>query len=142
LVDKHEVSHLLAYCSKKSSRVVASIFFGEAIALALAFSHAYTLQHDIVRMTGAQLHIHLRTDSLAVFDEISKNTVPKAHRLPIYIAQLNESWRRREIAHLGFIRSCWNISDTMKKRNSPNILRALTSGRDHAPVEQWIARPA
>jgi trehalose-6-phosphate synthase len=32
LVDKHEVSHLLAYCSKKSPRVVTSIFSGEVIA--------------------------------------------------------------------------------------------------------------
>jgi hypothetical protein len=71
-----------------------------------------------------------------------KNTVPKDHRLPIDIAQLKESWRRREIAHLGFIRSRWNIADTMTKRNSPNILRVLTYGRDQAPVEPWIARPA
>jgi hypothetical protein len=70
LFDKHEVSHLLAYCSKKSPRVVTSIFSGEAIALALAFSHLYTLQNDIGRMTGAKLAIHLRTDSLAVFDAI------------------------------------------------------------------------
>jgi Reverse transcriptase (RNA-dependent DNA polymerase) len=142
LVDKHEVSHLLAYCSKKSPRVVTSIFSGEAIALAPALSHAYTLQHDIDRMTGAQVPIHLRTDSLAVFDAISKNTVPTDHRLPIDIAQLKESWRRREIAHLGFIRSRWKIADTMTKRNSPKILRVLTYVRDQAPVEQWIARPA
>jgi hypothetical protein len=140
LVDKNAVSHLLAFCSKKSPRVITSIFSGEAIALALAFSHAYTLQHDIGRMAGSQLPIHLRTDSLAVFDAISKNTAPKDHRLLIDISQLRESWHRREIAHLGFIRSRWNIADTMTKRDSPNLLRVLTSGRDQVPVEQWIER--
>jgi hypothetical protein len=43
LVDRSDICHLLAYSSKKSPRVVTSIFSGEAIALALAFSHAYIM---------------------------------------------------------------------------------------------------
>jgi hypothetical protein len=123
-----------------SSRVVTSIFSGEAMALVLAFSHAYTLQHDFAQITGRRLPIYLRTDLLAVFDAISKQTVPKYHRLLIDIAQLNQSWRRSEIANLGFIRSRWNIADTLTKRDSPNLLRILDSGRDQAPIEQCIAR--
>jgi Reverse transcriptase (RNA-dependent DNA polymerase) len=138
LVDKRDVCHLISFSSKKSTRVVTSVFSGEAIALVLAFSHAYTLQHDIGRMTNTLLPIHLRTDSLAVFDAISKNSTPKDHRLLIDIAQLRESWHRREIASIGFIRSRWNIADTLTKRGSPNILRVLQSGFDRAPVQQWI----
>jgi hypothetical protein len=91
-------------------------------------------------MSGNEFPIHLRTDSLAVFDTISKNTVPKDHRLLIYIAHLRESWRRREIAHLGFIRSRWNVADSMTKRDSTSLLRILKSGRDQVPIEQWIER--
>jgi hypothetical protein len=43
LVDQNDICHLLAYSSKKSPRVVTSICSGEAIALALAFSHAYIM---------------------------------------------------------------------------------------------------
>jgi hypothetical protein len=141
LVDKDDGCHVLAYSSKMSPRVVTSIFSGEAIALALNFSLAYTLQHDIARMTGVKLPIHLRTDSLAVLDAISKNTPAKDHRLLMDIAQLRESRRRREIAMLAFIRSRWNIADTLTKRDSPNIFRILKSGLDKAPLEQRIARP-
>jgi hypothetical protein len=90
MVDIHDICHVLAYSSKRSSRVVTSIFSVEAIALALAFSLAYTLQYDIARMTERKLPIHLRTDSLAVFDAISKNTPAKDSRLLIDIAQLRQ----------------------------------------------------
>jgi hypothetical protein len=142
LVDLHDTCHVLAFSSKKSARVVTSIFSGEAMALALAFSLSYTLQYDIRRMTGFKPPIHLRTDSLAVFDAITKNTTAKDHRLLIDIAQLRQLWHRREVAQLAFIRSKWNIADTLTKRDSPNLSRILKSGRDQAPLEQWINRSA
>jgi hypothetical protein len=91
LVDQNDIYHLLAYSSKKSPRVVTSICSGEAIALALAFTQAYTMQYYFAQMTGNDFSIHLRTDSLAVFDAILKKTVPKYHRLLIDIAQFVES---------------------------------------------------
>lgn len=58
----------------------------------------------------------------------------------IDIAQLRQSWQRREIAQLAFIRSQWNVADTLTKRDSPNLVRLLKTGRDSAPLEQWIDR--
>jgi hypothetical protein len=140
LKDAKNVSHIIAYSSKKSPRVVSSIFSGEAIALANAFNHSFALQHDIYRMTGRKLSICLRTDSLAVFDAISKNTAPKDQRLQIDIAQLRESWQRREIGELAFIRSRLNIADSLTKRDSSSLLRVLQSGLDEAELEQWITK--
>jgi hypothetical protein len=77
-----------------------------------------------------------------VFDKIITNTTAKDHRLLIDIARLRQSWHRREVAQLAFIRSKWNIAEILTKRDSPKLSRTLLSGRYQAPLEQWINRRA
>jgi hypothetical protein len=137
--DSFRTCHILAFGSRKSSRVVTGAFSGEALALAHAFDIAFTLQHDYQKMLGRKLPLHLRTDSLALFHAISRNTAPREHCLSIDLEQLRESWRRSEIAQLAFVHSEQNVADSLTKANSQNFSR-LFHGLDRAILTQWIDR--
>jgi hypothetical protein len=53
--DSFRTCHILAFGSRKSSRVVTDAFSGEALALAYAFDIAFTLQHDYQNMLGRKI---------------------------------------------------------------------------------------
>jgi hypothetical protein len=72
LENVHGVAHILDYQSKKSQRIVTSVFSGEGIALAEAFDRAFILQYDLELLLGRKLPVHLQTDFLALFDSVTK----------------------------------------------------------------------
>jgi hypothetical protein len=71
LEDVHGVAHILDYQSKKCQRIVTSVFSGEGIALEKVFDRAFILQYDLELLLGRKLPVHLRTDSLALFDAVT-----------------------------------------------------------------------
>jgi hypothetical protein len=90
LQDKRSVCHILYFGSRQSPRVVTGVFSGEAIALSNAFDEAFTFRYDLNRFLQQHIPISLRTDSLALFEAISRKPPPKEHRLCIDLAQLKE----------------------------------------------------
>jgi hypothetical protein len=79
LQDKRSLCHILSFGSRKSPLVVTVVFYGETIALANAFDKTFTLRYDLNQLLQQHIPISLRTDSLALFETISRNTPPKEH---------------------------------------------------------------
>ncbi len=86
------MSHFIAFSSKKSERIVSSVYAAEALAIARAFDAARALQYDIQSILNLHFDIELRLDSLAVFKTITQNTAPRERRLAIDLLILRERW--------------------------------------------------
>ena len=74
LCDKENRSDVLDYSSRKSRRVVRSIHGGEVYAFADGFDRAYILRHDLQMIFKKKIPLHVFTDSLQMFDLITKGS--------------------------------------------------------------------
>jgi hypothetical protein len=97
------------------------------MALALPSSLAIILQYDIHWMTGCKLSIHLRSDPLAVFDAISKNTPVKDYRLLIDIAQLRQSGNAGKSRNLPFLKANGTLQTLLPSEIAQTLLWARSA---------------
>lgn len=74
LCDSSNRAHILEYSSRKSKRVVRSILGGEVYAFADGFDRAYILRHDLETIFQMKIPLHMLTDSLQMFDFITKGS--------------------------------------------------------------------
>lgn len=139
LCDKHDYEHILDYSSKKSKRVVRSILGGEVYAFADGFERAFMLRHDLQTIYRKKIPLHILTDSLQMFDVITKASSTTERRLMIYIEAARESYNREEISNVGLVLSENNIADSLTKPNKA-LEKLLATGIDDNPVQQWIIR--
>ena len=76
------------------------------------------------------------TDSLSLFDVVTKATLTTEKRLMIDI-KVKDTYHRNEIENIGFIRSEYNPSDALTKVKPSSILEIiLSSSQLIYPVEQ------
>ena len=141
LCDSSNRAHILEYSSRKSKRVVRSILGGEVYAFADGFDRAYILRHDLETIFRMKIPLHMLTDSLQMFDVITKGSSTTEKRLMIDIASARECYNRQEISHVGLVSSEHNVADGLTKETPNNALEKLmTNGYDHNPVKRWIHR--
>jgi hypothetical protein len=131
----------LFWSSKKSKRVTRSVLGSETMALADAFDMAFTIRHDLQNITLLQIPIIILTDSLSLFDVLTKATTTSEKRLMIDLTAAKEAYKKREIDTIGFVRTEYNPADVFTKITRCKILDDIlqTSLLNH-PVEQWITR--
>ncbi|CDF36767.1 unnamed protein product [Chondrus crispus] len=141
LCDTSDRAHILEYSSRKSKRVVRSILGGDVYAFASGFDRAFILRHDLETIFGMKIPLHMLTDSLQMFDVITKGSSTTEKRLMIDIASARECYNRQEISHVGLVSSEHNIADGLTKETPNNALeRLISSGYDRNPVKKWIYR--
>ena len=111
------------------------------MALADGFDAGYSIRHDLARMIGRKIPISMFTDSLSLFDVVTKATITAERRLMIDIAGVKQAYKTREIHTLGFIRTNYNVADALTKVKACDAMRkALRTGKLEHPVEQWVER--
>ncbi|CDF36525.1 unnamed protein product [Chondrus crispus] len=141
LCDSSDRAHLLEYSSRKSKRVVRSILGGEVYAFASGFDRAFILRHDLETIFKVKIPLHMLTDSLQMFDVITKGSSTTEKRLMIDIASARECYNRQEISHVVLVSSEHNIADGLTKETPNNALENLmNSDYDRNPVKKWIHR--
>ena len=141
LCDSLNLAHILGYSNRKSKRVVRSILGGEVYAFASGFDRAFMLKHDLETIYRTKIPLHMLTDSLQMFDVITKGSSTTEKRLMIDIASARECYTRHEISHVGLVASEHNIADGLTKETPNNILEnLLSSSYDRNPVKKWIHR--
>jgi hypothetical protein len=107
-----------------------------------AAKEAYkTIRHDLQNITGLQIPIIILTDSLSLFDVITKAKTTFEKRLLIDLTAAKEAYKKREIYTIGFVRTEDNPANVFTKITRWKILDDILqkSLLDH-PVEQWITR--
>ena len=141
LCDKENRSHVLDYSSKKSRRVVRSILGGEVYAFADSFDRAYILRHDLQMIFKKKIPLHMFTDSLQMFDVITKGSSTTEKRLIIDIASSRQCYNRDEISQVGLVSSENNVADGLTKKTPNDALeKLLYTGYDLNTVREWIVR--
>ena len=141
LCDNKDYAHIFDYSSKKSKRVVRSILGGEVYALADSFDRAFMLRHDLQTIYNRSIPLQILTDSLQMFDVISKASSTTERRLIIDIVAAREAYNRQEISNVGLVLSEHNIADGLTKIKPNKALdQLLKTGIDSNPVQQWVIR--
>jgi hypothetical protein len=114
--------------------VTRSVLGSETMALADAFDMAYALKHDIETIVKQNVPIVILTDSLSLFDVITKaaTTITKAtttaeKRLMIDLCVVKQAHERSEVETIGFVRSKYNYADVLTKITRCSILERILS---------------
>lgn len=141
LADKFNTCQPLMWSSHKSKRATRSVLGSEVMAFADGFDVAYSLKYDLEHMMQQKIPLVMLTDSLSLFDVITKASGTKEKRLAIDLACANQAYQRFEINTLGFIRSENNPADALTKVSSKcNLKNILLSNKLNHPIDQWITR--
>ena len=105
----------LFWSSHKSKRVSRSVLGSETMTFADAFDMAYAMKNDLHNMTSLDIPIVMLTDSLSLFDVITKAKITSEKRLMIDVKVVKDAYQRNELHNIGFIRSEYNPADALTK---------------------------
>jgi hypothetical protein len=111
------------------------------MAFADGFDGAYSLKHDLQTILKRSVDILMYTESLSLFDVITKSSTTAEKRLIIGLMMVREAHVRMKIAQLAFLRTNWNPADALTKFSHNTYLETiLTTGTNDHPVAQWVDR--
>jgi hypothetical protein len=117
--------------------VTRSVLGCETMAFADGFDAAYSLKHDLQTVLKRSIDIPMFTDSISLFDVITKSSTTAEKRLMIDLVVVREANDRMEIAQLAFFRTNWNPADALTKVSRNTYLETiLTTGTIDHPVAQ------
>ena len=112
------------------------------MALADGFDIGFMIKYDLQLLTGNVIPLSIMTDSLSLFDVITKATVTTEKRLMMDLNAVKEAYQKHDIMIIGFIRSQFNPADALTKKMTSHILdHMLLHSKIENPIEQWIERP-
>jgi hypothetical protein len=141
LADASGKCQQIVWSFHNTRRVTRSVLGSETVAFADGFDAAYSLKHDLQTILKRSVDILMYTDSLSLFDVITKSSTTAEKRLTIDLVVVREAFDRMEIAHLAFLRTNWNTADALSKVSRNNYLETiLTTGTIDHPVAQWVVR--
>jgi hypothetical protein len=112
------------------------------MALADVFDAACTRKHDLQAILKQKVPLTLHTDSLSLFDVLTKATLPTEKRLAIDVLAIKDAYKNRELDTIAFIRTHDNPADVLTKKMSAEVLaKILRSAKLEHDVQQWVERP-
>ena len=140
--DAYNKANIVGYSSRKSKRVVKSIFGGEALALSHAFDIAFVFKQLCCDVLHAKIPLVILIDSKSVFDSVTRSSPTLEKRLAIDLALVQEAHKGFEIDQLGFLRTENNVADPMTKIMDSKALSKIFCENQFAfEIEQWTFRP-
>lgn len=103
------------------------------------FDASFTLRHQLHELLGRKLPHFIFTDSKHLFDILITQQRTREARLTIDIYAGRQSLARKELDHVGLIRSEHNFTDDWSKlEGNGSLLKAMRNEyRDH-PVEDFL----
>lgn len=142
LTDRKQAANIIHWSSVKCKRVTRSVLASELYALALGFDIAAAIKSTIQGILHLQhLPLVLCTDSKSLYDCLVKLGTTQEKRLMIDLMCLRQSYERREITEIKWIKGEDNPADAMTKSKPCQALRTLidTNTLDLQPTE-WVER--
>ena len=97
------------------------------------------LRHDFETIYQMEMPLKMRTNSLQMFDVVTKASSTTERRLMIDMDAAPESYNLEEISNIRLIMSKHNIADGLTKENPNEALQdLLRTGFDRNLVQQFI----
>jgi hypothetical protein len=154
LADKDGNANLIHWQSVKCRRVTRSVLASELYALSLGFDNAATLRSTLDHIFpgscegkggkegSRNIPLTLCVDSKSLYDCLIKLGTTQEKRLMIDILCLRQSYERREIAEILWIKGEKNPADAMTKEKPCDALRRLiaTNKVDLDQLNGWVDR--
>ena len=141
LSDKPDNAFILHYAGYKSRRVARSVLGAETYAFADAFDFVYCAKTDLEELLDHRVSLSIFTDSVNLFDVITKCFQTQKRRLMIDLQAVREAYQMHVISNDGFLRGTNNPADGHTKIGKCHALyHLLQTGRRDFIVEQWAIR--
>lgn len=100
---------------------------------------AYVTKYDLQMMIGLLIPLRMITDSLSLFDVLTKASTTTEKRLKIDLQTVQNSYDKSEIQDVAFIRSEYNIADVLTKmKKKKGLMQAINTSVLGHPIQQWI----
>ena len=129
------------WSSHKAKRVTRSVLGSEVLAFSDAFDMSYAIKHDLQALLNQEIPLVMMTDSLSLFDVITKCTQTAEKRLLIDLNIAKQAYKRREVEMIGFLKTEYNPADCLTKVMGSKVMEnILKEAKIFHPVAQWIER--
>ncbi|KAF2022611.1 hypothetical protein EK21DRAFT_105692 [Setomelanomma holmii] len=129
-------------CKRVTRSVLASEIYGMVNGFDIGIAIATTLRMITERLGLPEIPLVICTDSYSLYECLVKLGTTKEKRLMIDIMALRQSYERREITEIRWIKSDDNPADAFTKA-APNhaLERFITSNELTVQVDGWVQRP-
>lgn len=136
----------ITHSSVKSKRVVRSTLAGKTNGVVIGFDIAICLSATLARITERlglpRIPLILCTDSKSLYECLVKLNTTSEKRLMIDVMALRQSYERREIEEIRWIRDKDNSADAMTKDKCNTALtRLIDSNELTVSIEAYVRRP-
>ena len=143
IADARNNANIIHWQSIKCRRVTRSVLASELYALSLGFDVAATIKSTMDQMFAVRGKIPLSMciDSRSLYECLVKLGTTQEKRLMIDILCLRQSYERREIAEILWIKGDKNPADAMTKDKGCDALQRLVdTNRLELDLEGWVER--
>ena len=141
LADAKGRANILHWSSIKCQRVTRSVLASELYGMTHGFDMGASVKSTIEKILRIKLPLILCTDSQSLYDCLVKLGTTQEKRLMIDVMCLRESYERREITEVKWIKGKTNPADSMTKAKPSSALKQLIdTNRVHLDVMEWVER--
>jgi hypothetical protein len=142
LKDKHGNAHVLLWFSKKCPRVTGSVLAAEIIGFVVtAFDMDFALRDVLEKSYQQYVPLYGLTDSYSFFPMVTQYNALRENSLSIEVAVVREACAKFDLANLGFVRTAFNLADSMLKHvKNTHLDKLLATGMVDHPVEEYVTR--
>lgn len=146
LADKYNNANVVHWQLVKYRRVTRSVLASELYALSLGFDISATIKSTLDQILSGLpqgIPLTLCVDSKSLYDCLVKLGTTHEKRLMIDMLCLRQSYERREIAEILWIRGEKNPADAMTKEKPCDALqRLIATNKLDLDVNAWVERKA
>ena len=143
LIDASNTANILHWSSIKCKRVTRSVLASELYAMAHGFDIGAVLKATLFRVLQYDVPMVICTDSKSLYESLVKLSTTNEKRLIIDIMSLRQSYERREITEVRWIKGDNNPADSMTKAKASTALKTLIDiNKVNFTASEWVERDA
>ncbi|KAI0993306.1 hypothetical protein K3495_g14878, partial [Podosphaera aphanis] len=145
LTDRYNNANIIHWQSVKCRRVTRSVLASELYALSLGFDISTTIKSTLDQIccnsVKRKIPLTLCVDSKSLYDCLVKLGTTQEKRLMIDLPCLRQSYERREITEILWIRGINNPADALTKEKPCNALqRLIETNKIDLEINGWMER--
>lgn len=122
-------------------RVTRSVLASELYAMSLGFDVAATIRSSLNQILSSNVSLIICVDSKSLYDCLVMLGTTHEKRLMVDILAIRQSYERREIADILWIKGNRNPADAMTKEKACNALQQMVdTNRLDLELDGWVER--
>ena len=141
LKDRYNKANILHWSSIKCKRVTRSVLAAELYGMVHIFDYCAAIKSTLDKILHIKVPLILCTDSKSLYECLVKLGTTREKRLMVDVMCLRQSYERREIAQVRWIKGDSNPADAMTKSDCCNALKRLIDLNTITVEEnKWVER--